>query len=264
MEKVKPKKYLGQHFLTNPNIAKRIADSLSHHGGYPLLLEIGPGTGILTQYLLNDNRFSLKALDIDPESISYLKKKYKDHTDLFIRQDFLKSELDQYPVKSMGIIGNFPYNISSQIFFHILHYHDKVTEIVCMLQKEVADRIASPYGSRSYGILSVLLQTFYDIEFMFSVKPSAFHPPPRVTSGVIHLQRNQRTRLPCKKEFYFKVVKHVFQKRRKTLRNALKPINLPASVQNDPVLSKRPEQLSVDEFLSLTNKLERHGGINTI
>ena len=256
MSKVRPKKHLGQHFLNNDSIADRIVGSLTGHNSYKTLLEVGPGTGVLTHKLLLDNRYDFLALDIDEESLDHLKENFPHHKDQFLLKDFLTLDLSQYE-NGVGVIGNFPYNISSQIFFHILKYEDRVQEIVGMLQKEVAERITAGPGSKIYGILSVLLQAYYEAEYLFSVKPSNFIPPPKVMSGVIRLKRNSRRDLGCDKSLFFKVVKMGFQKRRKTLRNALKPINLPALEGYDDIFQKRAEQLSVEQFIKLTQDLEK-------
>ena len=252
MDKVKPKKALGQHFLTDKNIAEKIVGSLSG-SGYQTLLEIGPGTGVLTQYLL-DLPVNFKAVEVDKESITYLKRHFSEK-DFIIENDVLKTDLDLFE-KPIAIIGNLPYNISSQIFFKIINQKESVVEVVCMIQKEVADRIASPPGNKTYGILSVLLQTWFDIEYLFTVHENSFNPPPRVKSAVIRLKRNTRKTIECNETLFFRVVKESFNQRRKTLRNSLKNIclNLDGSVYP---FNKRPEQLSVEEFISLTNQVEQ-------
>lgn len=214
------------------------------------VVEIGPGTGILTEYLLERHPKFL-AMDVDAESVYYLKDNYPMHEKKFQNRDYLKYELTDAPV---SIIGNFPYNISSQIFFKIWEDRSKVSEVVCMIQKEVADRICAPHGSKTYGILSVLLQAFYDIEFLFTVPPSVFHPPPKVQSAVIRLIRNNRDKLKCDEELFKKVVKAGFGQRRKTLRNALKGLNLSGGME-DEMLGLRAEQLSTEDFIQLTTKL---------
>ena len=256
MSKVRPKKHLGQHFLNSNSIAERIVDSLTSHNAYQSIVEVGPGTGVLTQLLLQKPDLEFTALDVDEESLAHLREHYPGDKEKFIYQDFLSLDLKQFE-GGVGIIGNFPYNISSQIFFHILKYEDKVLEVVGMLQKEVAERITAGPGSKIYGILSVLVQAYYDAEYLFSVKPSNFIPPPKVMSGVIRLKRNSRVDLGCEKALFFRVVKMGFQKRRKTLRNALKPINLPALEGYDDILQKRAEQLSVEQFIKLTQDLEK-------
>jgi 16S rRNA (adenine1518-N6/adenine1519-N6)-dimethyltransferase len=246
---VRAKKHLGQHFLKDLNIAQRIVDGLSGHDGYDRVLEIGPGMGVLTQFLLPKTSFNTYVIEIDTESVAYLEKHYPDLAPRIIAGDFLKFNPGEYFPDKFAIIGNFPYNISSQIFFRALEIRDRIPEIVCMLQKEVAQRIASPPGNKDYGILSVLLQAFYDIDYLVSVPPGAFDPPPKVNSGVIRLRRNAVTALACDEKMFFRVVKTAFNQRRKTLRNALKPVG---EIPDHPLLNKRAEQLSVDEFVTLT------------
>lgn len=246
---MRAKKHLGQHFLKDLNIAQRIVDGLSGHGGYDRVLEIGPGMGVLTQFLLPKNNFTTHVIEIDTESVAYLEKHYPDLAARIIAGDFLKFNPGDYFTGKFAIIGNFPYNISSQIFFRALEIRDRIPEIVCMLQKEVAQRIASPPGNKDYGILSVLLQAFYDIDYLVSVPPGAFDPPPKVQSGVIRLRRNSVTALECDEKLFFRVVKTAFNQRRKTLRNALKPVG---EIPDHPLLNKRAEQLSVQDFVTLT------------
>ena len=250
---VRPKKHLGQHFLTDPSIAARIVNSLQAASG-DTVLEIGPGTGVLTELLL-EKEIRLLPVEIDPESVAHLKQKWPVLEDRILEMDFLKMDLSEHVTGPFHIIGNFPYNISSQIFFRALEYRQQVTTVVCMIQKEVAWRIASPPGSREYGILSVLLQAYYKIDYLFSVKPGSFFPPPRVTSGVIRLSRNQTLTLPCDEKLFVKVVKATFNQRRKMIRNSIKSILL--NLESDfELLSKRPEQLGVPEFIELTNWVE--------
>jgi len=252
MKQVRAKKHLGQHFLNDEGIAQDIVEGLTIHSGYDKVLEIGPGMGVLTKYLLQNQNYQTYVIDIDTDSITYLKNNYTDLNDRIISGDFLKLDLSDQLGDHFGIIGNFPYNISSQIFFKILDDKAQVPEIVCMLQKEVAERLASPPGNKSYGILSVLLQAYYNIDYLFTVEPDRFNPPPKVRSGVIRLRRNEKTNLNCDEKLFRRVVKQGFQTRRKTLRNALKPLNLPADVQEIELLNKRAEQLSVDDFVGLT------------
>jgi len=253
---VRPKKKLGQHFLNNPEIAHQIVNSVQGFRNYERLLEIGAGTGVLS-FLILKREFDALFLDIDSESVGFLRKQLKEEEDRVVHGDFLKLDLDDLMGSdAFGIVGNFPYNISSQIFFKVLEHRDRIPEVVCMLQKEVGDRLASSHGSRAYGILSVLLQTFYSIETLFDVGPENFNPPPKVMSTVIRLTRNERTELPCDFSYFRKVVKQGFQNRRKTLRNALKPINLPVQLLDDPILSLRAEQLTVDQFLDLSTRIE--------
>jgi 16S rRNA (adenine1518-N6/adenine1519-N6)-dimethyltransferase len=259
MEKVKAKKHLGQHFLTDLSIAERIAQAVTGHHGADKVLEIGPGMGVLTDFL-KDQPLELFMIEIDRDSISYLKKKYPDLTDRIIEGDFLKMNLEEYFKEKYAITGNFPYNISSQIFFKVLEVKDQVTEVVCMLQKEVAERIASPKGNKDYGILSVLLQAYYDISYLFTVPPEVFDPPPRVNSGVIRLVRNNVEKLDCNEKLFKQVVKAGFGNRRKTLRNCLKPFNLPAEFNTHLILDKRAEQLDVADFIFLTQTIEAARG----
>jgi 16S rRNA (adenine1518-N6/adenine1519-N6)-dimethyltransferase len=254
---VRPKKFLGQHFLKDKNIALRIVESLLLAKGVNHVVEIGPGTGVLTQYLLSNPDIDLQVVEIDRESVTYLSEHYPALKDKIISRDFLELELDKLFVNNLIIIGNFPYNISSQIFFRILDHRNQVSQVVCMIQKEVADRIAEKEGSKTYGILSVLLQAYYDIEYLFKVPPGVFFPPPKVMSAVIRLVRNQRDQLGCDELLFKKVVKQGFQNRRKTLRNALKSLNLPTSIYKLDVMDKRAEQLSVDQFINLTVEIEK-------
>jgi 16S rRNA (adenine1518-N6/adenine1519-N6)-dimethyltransferase len=247
--KVRAKKHLGQHFLKDLNIARQIVDGLSGHKDYKTVLEIGPGMGVLTQFLIGKEDFNTYVIEIDTESVAYLKKHYEDLTPRIIEGDFLKFNPNDFFSEPFAIIGNFPYNISSQIFFRALQIRDQIPEIVCMLQKEVAQRIASPPGNKDYGILSVLLQAFYDIDYLVSVPPGAFDPPPKVQSGVIRLRRNAVSALDCDEKLFFRVVKTAFNQRRKTLRNALKPVG---EFSDHPLLTKRAEQLSVAQFVELT------------
>ncbi len=259
MDKVRAKKHLGQHFLKDLSIAERIANAISGHGDVEKLLEVGPGMGVLTDFLI-ERKFDLHLIDIDQESIAYLHKKYPDLGDKIIQGDFLQMDVGSLFEDKFAIIGNFPYNISSQIFFKVLEARSQVTEVVCMLQKEVAERIASPKGNKDYGILSVLLQAYYDIEYLFSVPPEVFDPPPRVNSGVIRLTRNKVEKLDCDEKLFKKVVKAGFGNRRKTLRNCLKPFNLPAEFNTHPILNLRAEQLDVADFIFLTQTIDASRG----
>ena len=261
MEKVKAKKHLGQHFLTDLGIAEQIAQAVKGHGGVSKVLEIGPGMGVLTDFLLKEN-LELHLIDIDKESIVYLHKKYPELEDRIIEGDFLKMNLEEAFPDKFAIAGNFPYNISSQIFFKVLEVKDQVTEVVCMLQKEVAERIASPKGNKDYGILSVLLQAYYDIEYLFTVPPHVFDPPPKVNSGVIRLTRNATDKLDCNEKLFKQVVKAGFGNRRKTLRNCMKPFSLPADFNSNPILDLRAEQLDVADFIFLTQTIEASRGNN--
>jgi len=256
---VRPKKHLGQHFLTDPAIAIRIVDALPEITG-KTVLEIGPGKGILTRQLMKKD-LELWLVEIDPESVVYLKKLWPELEDRILGQDFLSMNLNVTLPGSLQLIGNLPYNISSQIFFRVLEYRHRISAVVCMIQKEVADRITSPAGSREYGILSVLLQAYFHIESLFTVKPGSFFPPPRVTSGVIRLTRNDVVKLPCDEALFFKVVKTVFNQRRKMIRNSIKTILLHLDSDFD-LLSLRPEQLDVSGFIELTNWVESQLGTN--
>lgn len=253
---VRPKKHLGQHFLKDKNIASKIVQSLTLHRDYRQVLEIGPGTGVLTQFLVQDEHFTTSLIELDTESVHYLQEHYPELKSRIFYKDFLKTDLLTLMQEPFAVIGNFPYNISSQIFFKILDIKNEVPEIVCMLQKEVADRLKSPPGSKAYGILSVLLQAYYDIEYLFTVEPGVFNPPPKVRSGVIRLKRNDRQQLACDEQLFRRVVKQSFQTRRKTLRNALKPLNLPETIRQLNTLDLRAEQLSVNDFVELTLKIE--------
>lgn len=251
---VRPKKSLGQHFLKDQNIAQKIVDAI---GGFnqKTVLEIGPGTGVLTSIMVKNDAIDLYAIEIDSEAYEYLKATFPSLSDKIIFKNFLKFDLADQFKEPITIIGNFPYNISSQIFFKVLENRDLVLDVVCMIQKEVADRIKSCHGNKTYGILSVFLQAFYDINYLFTVGPKVFNPPPKVNSAVIHLKRNQRKQLDCNEELFFRIVKLGFNQRRKTLRNSLKSIllNLPT---DDEIFNKRPEQLDVDQFIYLTNLID--------
>lgn len=252
---VKAKKHLGQHFLTDELIAQQIADSLIGTT-YKNVLEIGPGMGVLTKYLLK-KPFTTHVIEIDTESVEYLQTHYLNLADRIISKDFLKINLsDYFNEEPIAIIGNFPYNISSQIVFKTLENKDRIPEFSGMFQKEVALRIAEKEGSKVYGILSVLTQAFYDVEYLFTVPPTVFNPPPKVDSGVIRLTRKENYTLPVDEKLFYKVVKTAFQQRRKTLRNSLKTLNLSDNLREDTIFAKRPEQLSVQEFINLTSKIE--------
>lgn len=247
---VKPKKHLGQHFLTDLNIAGKIAGCLSND--YPTVCELGPGTGVLTKPLLeNPSIKKLKLVEIDSESVVYLNEHFSDKRLRVLEVDFLRFDVKQISEKPFALIGNFPYNISSQIFFKVLENRELIPEVVGMIQKEVAERIASPPGNKTYGILSVLLQAWYNIEYCFSVSEKVFIPPPRVQSAVIRLTRNTTDKLECDENQFFTLVKTAFNHRRKTLRNALKPILKDKKVDH-PLFDKRAEQLGVAEFVELT------------
>lgn len=254
---VRAKKHLGQHFLNDETIAQDIVASLTLHNGYKNVLEIGPGMGVLTKYLLENEKLNTYVIEIDKESIEYLKTNFPKLDDHILSGDYLKLDVREQIGGNHAVIGNFPYNISSQIFFKILEDKAQVPEIVCMLQKEVAERLASPPGNKSYGILSVLLQAYYQIEYLFTVEPDKFNPPPKVRSGVIRLRRNEVQSLDCDEKLFKRVIKQGFQNRRKTLRNALKPLNLPEQIEKMELLNKRAEQLSVGDFIGLTQEITK-------
>ena len=253
---IRPKKSLGQHFLKDLSVAERIADVMPENLNLPVL-EIGPGTGVLTRFLLK-NKQQLTVVEIDKESIAYLNEHYPELQGRIIEADFLKMDLNNLFQESFAVIGNYPYNISSQIFFKVLDYKDKIPFCAGMLQKEVAERLAARPGKKAYGIITVLLQTWYDVEYLFTVEPEVFDPPPKVRSAVIRITRNKRIALGCDEALFKTVVKTAFNQRRKTLRNSLKTLlgndNPISSLQ---VFDRRPEQLSVEEFVELTNIILR-------
>lgn len=250
---VRAKKHLGQHFLKDKNIARKITDSLAVIPD-TLVLEIGPGMGVLTEFLAEVCADRLWLIEVDSESVDYLCQHFPGLSDRVVEADFLRSAWMSSQDSKIQIIGNFPYNISSQIFFRVLEYRNKVIEVVGMVQKEVAERLASPPGSKSYGILSVLLQAYYTIEYLFTVPPQVFSPPPKVQSAVIRLQRNNRALLDCNENLFITVVKTGFNQRRKTLRNSLKNLLPPGA--DHAMLSRRPEQLGVDEMMELTRWID--------
>ena len=259
--RVRPKKALGQHFLHDQNTATKIVDSLVvQPGSTQRVLEIGPGMGVLTRLLTNREEIDLTVIEIDRDSVAYLKEHGVIKEEKIIEGDFLQVDLSKIFPGHFSVIGNFPYNISSQIFFRVLAFRDQVDQVVCMLQKEVAERIASKHGSKVYGILSVLLQAYFNIEMLFKVSPGVFTPPPKVMSSVIRLVRNERRNLSCDEKLFVQVVKQGFNNRRKTLRNALKNLNLAGSVSSLPLLEKRAEQLTVDDFIHLTRLIEESRG----
>ena len=254
MSKVRAKKHLGQHFLKDLGIARDIADRLSLNN-YSKVLEVGPGMGVLTQFLIPLDTETF-VIEIDKESVSYLKKYYPELDNHLIEGDFLKLPLQEIFKEPIAIIGNFPYNISSQILFKAIDHKDLIPEIVGMFQKEVAERVVSPPGSKKYGIISVLLQCYYDVEYLFTVEETVFNPPPKVKSAVIRLRRNDRDKLECDEKKFVQVVKTAFGQRRKTLRNALKSLNLVDENTASQYLSLRAEQLSVEDFMNLTSCFE--------
>ena len=252
MQQVRAKKFLGQHFLKDLSVAQRIAETIPSSR----VLEIGPGMGVLTQYLLKNPNLQTTAIEIDRESVAYLKEWYPELH--LIEGDFLKLDLNViYPDGEFCVIGNYPYNISSQIFFKVLDYKDRIPICSGMIQKEVAERIASKPGKKAYGILSVLLQAYYDIEYLFTVDEHVFNPPPKVKSAVIRMTRNTRQVLDCDETLFKNVVKTAFNQRRKQMRNSLMGIvGKENPLLNNPIFTKRPEQLSVEEFISLTQLIQ--------
>jgi len=255
MSRIQAKKNLGQHFLKDKDIAASIAGSLSGEG-YECVLEVGPGMGILTQYLIERKFPDFRVIEIDNESYHYLKENFRQLKEI-IRGDFLKMDIGSYFTGKLAIVGNFPYNISTQILFKSLENRDRVAEICGMFQKEVAERICAPPGSRTYGILSVLMQAYFSAEYLFTVPEHVFSPPPKVKSGVIRLKRNNVSMLGCNEELFFKVVKASFNQRRKTLRNSIRAVFTLVNEDNE-YFRLRPEQLSVEKFISLTNWIEKN------
>ncbi len=255
--KVKAKKHLGQHFLKDPSICQRIAGDLKMAKSQNVL-EVGPGTGALSKWLIADKRIQeLYLMDVDEESITYLKMLYPERSSNILFEDFISFDLNKFlPGESFNVVGNFPYNISSQILFRCLEFKDRIPEIVGMFQREVAQRIAKGPGSKQYGILSVFMQAYYDIEYLFTVDEDVFDPPPKVKSGVIRCTRNQRTSLPCDEKLFKRVVKTAFNQRRKTLRNSLKPL-LSGLELPEKYSGERPEQCSVEDFILLTEMIGR-------
>ena len=260
MKSVRPKKKLGQHFLTDLNIAEKIANLLNFEN-YEHVLEIGPGTGVLTQFLIQKTK-KLHLIEIDEESIEYLQNKYIiDHFNL-IKGDFLNYDFKPvFGTNPFAVIGNFPYNISSQIIFKVIENKIQIPFFAGMFQKEVAERICEPPGSKKYGIISVISQLYFKTEYLFSVSPNVFNPPPKVESGVIQLTRKENITLDCDEKLLVKIVKLSFQQRRKTLRNSLKTLNLPDNLREDAIFDLRPEKLSGDDFIKLTKRIE-HGNIS--
>ena len=252
MNEVKAKKFLGQHFLTDESIARRIVESLTGRSNH--VIEIGPGMGVLTKYLIENKELDFHVVEIDRESVAWLHEHYP--TLDVIEGDFLKLDLNTLFHDSFAVIGNFPYNISSQILFRVFECRNQAVEVVGMFQKEVAERVAAGPGSKTYGILSVLLSAFYNIEYLFTVHEHVFNPPPKVKSAVIRLVRNDVTALECDENLFVKVVKAGFNQRRKTLRNALRSAGLNVDAVSEAVLGKRAEQLSTAEFIELTKTIE--------
>ena len=254
---VKPKKSLGQHFLTDLNIARAIAETLDKYTGTPVL-EVGPGMGVLTRFLLAQGH-DLTVVELDHESVEYLQENFPELKERIVEKDFLKLDLSTLFPGDFCVIGNYPYNISSQIFFKILDYKDRIPCCSGMIQKEVAERMAAPPGSKTYGILSVLLQAWYDIEYLFTVPEHVFNPPPKVKSAVIRMTRNQVEQLGCNERLFKQIVKTAFNQRRKTMRNSLRSlVGKECEVLSDPIFDERPERLSVERFIALTNLLESY------
>jgi 16S rRNA (adenine1518-N6/adenine1519-N6)-dimethyltransferase len=255
MEKVKAKKHLGQHFLKDEDVAKNIADTLQLKG-YNDILEIGPGMGVLTKYLL-EKPVTTYVVEIDTESVEYLNDHYPKLHGKIIAKDFLRYDINEiFEGKQFAIIGNFPYNISTQIVFKALELRNQIPEFSGMFQKEVAQRICEKKGTKAYGILSVLVQAFYTAEYLFTVDETVFIPQPKVKSGVLRLTRKEDFSLPCSEKMFFRVVKTGFQQRRKTLRNSLKTMNLSDELRQEKIFDLRPEQLSVADFINITQKIE--------
>lgn len=256
MKSVRPKKFLGQHFLKDLQIASDIADTVDACPGIPIL-EVGPGMGVLTQFLLRKGR-PVKVVELDFESVAYLRDNFPELGNNIIEQDFLQMDLAQlFEGKPFVLTGNYPYNISSQIFFKMLDYKDLIPCCTGMIQKEVAERIAASPGNKTYGILSVLIQAWYKVEYLFTVHEHVFNPPPKVKSAVIRMTRNETTDLGCNEKLFKQIVKTTFNQRRKTLRNSISTIlDKSHPLSADVIFNKRPEQLSVQDFINLTNRVE--------
>ncbi len=256
-EQVRAKKHLGQHFLTDENIALDIVKALKHTDRYKQVLEVGPGMGVLTKYLIQETAYQTHIIDIDKESIAYLQKNYPALENRIIDGDFLQLDFSKlFNEETFAVIGNFPYNISTEILFKILDHKNQVPEVVGMFQKEVAERIAAKPKNKTYGITSVLLQAYYDIEYLFTVHENVFNPPPKVKSAVIRLVRNNVQKLDCNEKIFKQLVKAGFNQRRKTLRNSVKAFKLKPEFADNIYLSKRAEELSVADFVALTNMLQ--------
>lgn len=254
-DNVRAKKHLGQHFLNDQNIAEKIAMALKPEGKYRKCLEVGPGMGVLTKFLLNRTDLETWVCEIDRESVAYLHEHYPQLSNRIIADDFLRKDFTDFFSEPAAVIGNFPYNISTQILFRVLDFKDAVPEVVGMFQKEVALRIAEKPGTKTYGITSVLLQAWYDIDYLFTVPPNVFNPPPKVDSAVIRLRRNNVTDLGCDENLFRQVVKAAFNQRRKQLRNSLHGFDIVKGEEKNPVFADRPERLSVEQFVALTNIL---------
>lgn len=257
MATVRAKKNLGQHFLNDKSIAQKIVESLQA-SDVTKVLEIGPGMGVLTQFLLQNKRYETSVVEIDRESVEYLQVHFPELTERIISADFLHLDLGKIYNESFAVIGNFPYNISSQIFFKVLEYRNQIPEVVGMLQKEVAERLAAPPGSKTYGILSVFLQAYYNIEYLFTVHENVFIPPPKVKSGVIRITRNETVKLDCDEKLFRSIVKMAFNQRRKTMRNSLKSMIKNDEQKSNPIFDKRPEQLGVADFEMIARMLDEN------
>ncbi len=255
MNSVRAKKHLGQHFLNDKNAAERIADALNPKLGFRQVLEVGPGMGVLSDFLLQKEEFETFLIDIDDESIEFLQDKYPQLGNRLIHGDFLALDFSQYFGDKIAVIGNYPYNISSQILFKILEERDRVIQMAGMFQKEVAERCVAKPGSKEYGILSVFLQAYYHVEYLFTVKAGAFNPPPKVLSGVMRMTRNEIEKLDCDEKLFWKVVKAGFNQRRKTLRNALSAVVTKDKMSDNPLYELRAERLTVNDFIALTNEI---------
>ncbi|MFZ5554675.1 MAG: 16S rRNA (adenine(1518)-N(6)/adenine(1519)-N(6))-dimethyltransferase RsmA [Bacteroidota bacterium] len=253
MSSIRPKKHLGQHFLTDMNIARKVAEALTGFGGYKKVLEVGPGTGALTRYLLERKEFEISVMEVDEESVEYLHKNFSQLGNRIYFKDFLHTDIATLMNEKFAVAGNFPYNISSQIVFKILENRNQVPEMTGMFQKEVAERLAEKPGTKTYGITSVLTQAFYNVEYLFTVNENVFNPPPKVKSAVIRLQRNDVQHLDCDEKLFVQVVKTCFNQRRKMIRNSIKALN--TNNIDHPLFTKRPEQLGVEEFISLTKAI---------
>lgn len=257
MGSVRAKKHLGQHFLNDKNAAQRIVDALTPSLGFNQVLEVGPGMGVLSDFLLQNTNYDTFLIDVDDESIEFLADKYPELGNRLIHGDFLNLDFGQYFGDKMAVIGNFPYNISSQILFKILEERQRVVEMVGMFQKEVAERCVAKPGNKEYGILSVFLQAYYDVSYLFTVKAGAFNPPPKVLSGVMRMVRNDKESLDCDEKLFWRVVKAGFNQRRKTLRNALSGVIPKEQMSDNPLYELRAERLDVNDFVQLTNEIAK-------
>lgn len=257
MGSVRAKKHLGQHFLNDKNAAQRIVDALTPSLGFNQVLEVGPGMGVLSDFLLQNTNYETFLIDVDDESIEFLADKYPELGNRLIHGDFLNLDFGQYFGDKMAVIGNFPYNISSQILFKILEERQRVVEMVGMFQKEVAERCVAKPGNKEYGILSVFLQAYYDVSYLFTVKAGAFNPPPKVLSGVMRMVRNDKESLDCDEKLFWRVVKAGFNQRRKTLRNALSGVIPKEQMSDSPLYELRAERLDVNDFVQLTNEIAK-------